>query len=128
MSDFDLSKDYVSQITTVTVRGTVTASSIVSIIEAEDYGDTLKALWDMSGAEMHNLNANDLKSISVKARPLDELHRICAVAILVKNEADLALTRLFIELAFYSSDRPLPHFVSTERKEALKWLDDMAAS
>lgn len=128
MPEFNLSKDYESQLTTVAMRGVVTAQDVVTIIGLENYGETSKALWDMTGAELYSLDSNDLKWISQSAKPIDRFNDVQAVAILVKNEADRALVRLFVDMALYISHRPLPHFVTCSRQEAVEWLDGIVSN
>ena len=112
-------------VTIVKGKGIITSSDVLSVIGSNSYGQTPKAIWDLRDASLNELRASDLKEISRFAKPLDPLHEVKAVALLVKNEPDRLISKLFSDLAMYEQHRSLPHFAATSYDECERWLKSM---
>lgn len=120
---FEVRKDYETQLTTVVMTGPVTPEGVIEVLRAEIYGDTKKALWDFSDADLSGLNARDMTAISETAKPLDTVRDIAAISILVGDDASAMLVKLYVEMSKVVSLRSIPYYVTTSRPAAIAWLD-----
>lgn len=126
MATFETVVDREEDLTTVRVRGEVTADEIAA--HARRYleeGPTSKVLWDYREAEGSGITANDLVRMQASLKDLPFSAKKRRLAVLVEHDLAYGLSRMAITYGELS-EMPVDYFVTRSEEEAMDWLNRSA--
>jgi ABC-type transporter Mla MlaB component len=123
MVRIDVRHDEALELTVFSVSGSVTAEDFVAAIEAH-YGPkrTSNAIWDVTQSDLSNIDMSALILMSDSARKHSENHASPRTIIVVADEQEARLARLYGEISEMRGS-PIHYVLATSLEEAYDKLD-----
>lgn len=122
MSQIKVYADPDNDVTTIALSGVVTIDRIISALVAF-YNDapTRLLLWDLSQADLVNLNSDGLKKILSTAKAHAHLRKEGKSAVLTSGDYAFGMGRMYAIFAELY-EHPVEHMAFKTHEDAMKWL------
>lgn len=122
MSSVTTEVEVIRGITFVVIRGTLSAEVMVNVSKRENYGHTELVCWDLRGADFSQMSREELTKVAEGYKNSDHKRPTRAAVVVLKNDEDLRLFRLYALIGEHSLGRQVPQHLTTRMDEALEWL------
>ncbi len=121
--EFEKSISVEKKLTTITVKGSVSADQLIKILEDFYQGEfTLNLLWDLSLTDASELKKHELEEVISVAKKHAHLRRGGKTAIVASRQVDYGIGRMY-EILAEIENHPLLHYVSNDIQKAKDWFE-----
>ena len=124
MATIEINKNLRSDLTTLTVKGEITADEIKETILAHNQAAVTKyVLWDLGQATAKAIQSSEIGSIVHATQEFTKSRKGGKTAIVASSDINFGLSRMY-DILHELSHSDVPHMTFHSKEEALKWLTE----
>lgn len=119
-----LTISHITQLVIAVVEGDIERADFDGYLSALNSAKAIsyRKIFDASAASAHALSVEDIQALAARARDYAKIHAVGPFAIVVANDENLELARLF----GVETDTARPLRIFRDRDAARAWLDRLA--
>lgn len=122
MIDIRIEPDRARDLTIVNIRGLPNAQALIDLHYRPEYGTTRRVIWDYRQASLSELTLENLIRIAENTQATDHTRRTEALALVVRDEDELLLVKLYTEISLRMFDKQIHYLVTRSIDEARLWI------
>lgn len=126
MIDIQIEVDQARDLTIVNIKGLPNAQALIDLHFRPEYGTTRRVIWDYRHASLSGLTPDSLVNVVQSTRHTDHQRKTQALALVVRDEDELMLVKLYTEICLRMFDRAVHYLVTRSMDEAEAWITDLA--
>jgi len=125
MIDIRIEADQARDLTIVNILGLPDAQALIDLHYRPEYGTTRRVVWDYRHASLSELTLENLIRIAENTQATDHTRKTEALALVVRDEDELLLVKLYTEISLRMFDKTIHYLVTRSMDEAMLWIEGL---